>query len=423
MDDIAISALGISKCYQVFDNQRARLRHALWPGSRTGMQEVWALRDIGFEVRRGESVGIIGRNGSGKSTLLEILTGTLAPTAGESRTAGRVSALLELGSGFNPEYTGRDNVLLNGLLLGLSRAQVHERFEEIADFAEIGPAIDRQVKTYSSGMLARLAFAVQVALEPDILIVDEALSVGDFFFQQKCLAHMLAMQRRGVTILFVSHDMGMVRNVCSRALYLRSGALVFAGPAERAAQLYFEEGAHRASSASAGAGLAARAGAAAPATVREYLWRSDAPPPGSSDPHIIGVDVQDASGKRATAFRIGDLARVLVDVAHPASGYVPAVMLKNALGQVVNVTRFGGDCGALASPRATFVFEVELNLEAGRYGLTAYVGRPSAPNVGPIVSESPALGPISIEWDYDKDEAPFHGMFGLPARVTGQSGG
>ena len=420
MDDIAIAARGISKRYNVFDTQGARLRHALFPSSRGGVQEIWALRDVGFEVRRGESVGIIGRNGSGKSTLLEILTGTLAPTSGESRVAGRVSALLELGSGFNPEYTGRDNVLLNGLLMGLSRVQVRERFAQIADFADIGPAMERQVKTYSSGMMARLAFAVQVALDPDILIVDEALSVGDFFFQQKCLAHMQAMQRRGVTLLFVSHDMGMVRNLCSRAVYLRAGALAFAGPAERAAQLYFEDGAHDIPGSRHV--VSTSAAPAGPAAVRDYLWRAEASPD-SPQPRLAGVDVQDASGRRTTAFRIGEPMRVVVDVARPASGYVPAVMLKNALGQVVNVTRYDGDCGALAAPLATFAFEIDLNLEAGRYGLTAYVGRPSGPNVGPIVSESPALGPISVEWDYGKDEAPFHGMFGLPARVSARSAG
>src|SRR5258706_13820275 len=173
MGEVVISARGISKCYQVFDNQRSRLRNAVFPSSRSGMQEVWALRDVSLEVRRGESVGIIGRNGSGKSTLLEILTGTLAPTRGEAHVGGRVSALLELGSGFNPDYTGRDNAVLNGLLHGLSRERILARFAEIEAFAELGPAIDRPVSTYSSGMVARLAFAVQVALGPAILLVAE----------------------------------------------------------------------------------------------------------------------------------------------------------------------------------------------------------------------------------------------------------
>ncbi len=419
MDDIVISARGISKCYQVFDNTRARLVHAVWPRSRSGMEEVWALRDIDLDIRRGESVGIIGRNGSGKSTLLEILTGTLAPTSGETRVNGRVSALLELGSGFNPEYTGRDNAILNGLLLGVTRRQVRERFASIAEFAEIGAAMDRPVKTYSSGMVARLAFAVQVALDPEILIVDEALSVGDFFFQQKCLAHIQSMQRRGVTILFVSHDMGMVRNVCARAIYLRAGALVYDGDAERAGHLYFQEGASAAMPARERDSV--RGAIPEPPSPRDFLWRAEDAAPDSSTPRVMGVDVQDTRGQRAIRFRIGETLRVLVDVAHPGAGFVPAIMLKNSLGQVVNVTGFSGPAPAPASGRATFVFELDLNLEAGRYGLQAYIGAPTGPNIGPIVSESPALGPISVEWDYERDEAPFHGMFGLPARVSARS--
>ena len=419
MGEVAISARGISKCYQVFDSQRARLVHAVRPARRAGMQEIWALRDVSFEIARGESIGVIGRNGSGKSTLLEILTGTLAATRGEARVAGRVSALLELGSGFNPEYTGRDNALLNGLLLGLTRRQVQDRFDEIAEFAGIGAAIERQVKTYSSGMVARLAFAVQVALDPDILIVDEALSVGDFFFQQKCLSHLQGMQRRGVTILFVSHDMGMVRNVCARAIYLRAGTLAFDGNAERAAQLYFQEG-----TGGGGAGgplPAADTPLTRPAPV-EYLWHAERAP-GNLPAQLLGVDLQDSEGRRATRFRIGEVLRVVVDVANPAAGYVPAVMLKNSLGQVINVTHVDQRSLALDGRHATFVFELELNLEAGRYGLQAYVGAPTAPNVGPIVSESPPLGPISVEWDYERDEAPFHGMFGLPARISTRSVG
>ncbi|MGZ5088805.1 MAG: ABC transporter ATP-binding protein, partial [Usitatibacter sp.] len=170
MDDIAIAVRDVAKRYQVFSSERGNLLHTLWPGYRAGMQEIWALQDISFEVRRGDSVAVIGRNGGGKSTLLQILAGTLTPTRGEVRVNGRVSALLELGSGFNPEYTGRDNVMLNGLLLGLSRQEILRRFDEIAAFADIGDAIERPVKTYSSGMMMRLAFAVQVLTDPQILV-------------------------------------------------------------------------------------------------------------------------------------------------------------------------------------------------------------------------------------------------------------
>src|SRR6185295_15923251 len=216
---------------------------------------------------------IIGRNGSGKSTLLQIITGTLVPTTGELAVNGRVSALLELGSGFNPEYTGRDNVMMNGLILGLGRDEIARRFDEIAAFAEIGDAIDRPVKTYSSGMLMRLAFAVQVLTDPDILVIDEALSVGDFFFQQKCFGHMRALCEKGVTLAFVSHDMGTVRDLCGRAIYLRDGRVAFAGETSLAIHHYLADrgggnGASHFSEAAAPADL--------PALLRACIWRAPA---------------------------------------------------------------------------------------------------------------------------------------------------
>src|SRR3990167_3801909 len=222
-----IEAVNINKCYSVYENRRSRILGSILPRYKLNAQNVQALKDINFTIKRGEAVAIIGRNGSGKSTLLEILTGTLTATSGIVHTHGRVSALLELGSGFNPEYTGRDNVILNGLLLGLSKKEILDRFQEIEDFAEIGVAINRPVKTYSSGMIMRLAFAVQVLCDPDILIIDEALSVGDFFFQQKCLRHVLNLCKRGLTLVFVSHDMGIVRDLCPRVLYLKQGQLLF----------------------------------------------------------------------------------------------------------------------------------------------------------------------------------------------------
>ncbi|MGS7840029.1 ABC transporter ATP-binding protein, partial [Stenotrophomonas maltophilia] len=171
---------------------------------RDQFREFWALRDIDFEVKRGEAVGIVGRNGSGKSTLLQIITGTLSPTTGEVRTSGRIAALLELGSGFNHEYSGRENVYLNGALLGLTPAEIDEKFDAIAGFADIGDHLEQPVKTYSSGMLVRLAFAVQVQLRPDILIVDEALAVGDALFQKRCFQQIERLVSDGVSLLFVS---------------------------------------------------------------------------------------------------------------------------------------------------------------------------------------------------------------------------
>lgn len=233
-EDIAISVEGVSKRYEMYDSPRKRLKQFFVPvlnrlshGSVPDQyREFWALRDISLEVRRGEAVGIVGRNGSGKSTLLQIITGTLSPTMGTVRTTGRIAALLELGSGFNLEYTGRENVYLNGALLGLTPAEIDNKFDDIAAFADIGEHLEQPVKTYSSGMLVRLAFAVQVQLQPDILIVDEALAVGDALFQKRCFQQIEKMTSDGVSLLFVSHDQESVRTLTNRALLLREGRRV-----------------------------------------------------------------------------------------------------------------------------------------------------------------------------------------------------
>ncbi len=212
-DEIAISVRDISKCYYSYDRPMDRVLHSLVPRVQRqfGMpvksygQAFWALRNVDFEVRRGETVGLVGRNGSGKSTLLQIICGTLRPSGGSVHTQGRVAALLELGSGFNPEFTGRENVYLNASVLGLSRDEVDQRFDAIAGFADIGDFIDQPVKTYSSGMAVRLAFAVQAQVDPQILIVDEALSVGDAKFQAKCFERLRQLKQNGTSILLVTH--------------------------------------------------------------------------------------------------------------------------------------------------------------------------------------------------------------------------
>ncbi len=225
-----IRVSGLGKCYHIYDKPQDRLKQALLrPFGKRYYREFWALRGVSLEVRRGEAVGILGRNGSGKSTLLQIIAGTLAPTTGSAEVAGRVAALLELGSGFNPEFTGRENVYLNGAILGLTRAQVDERFDAIAGFADIGQFLDQPVKTYSSGMMVRLAFAVQVQLEPDVLIVDEALAVGDALFQKRCFQRIEELRGRGVTLLFVSHDQEAVRSLTDRAVLLEEGKVRASG--------------------------------------------------------------------------------------------------------------------------------------------------------------------------------------------------
>lgn len=228
MNDVAIALNGVSKCFQRYEQPADRLKDLLLPG-RSRSNPFWALRDISLEVPRGQTLGIIGRNGSGKSTLLQIIVGTLMPSQGAVRTNGRISALLELGSGFDPEFTGRQNIFFNGQMLGLSRAELEQRFDEIAAFADIGEFLERPVKTYSSGMFVRLAFAVAIHTQPDILVVDEALSVGDEAFQRKCYARIHAIRDGGGTILFVSHGASTVVELCDRAVLLDSGEMLLDG--------------------------------------------------------------------------------------------------------------------------------------------------------------------------------------------------
>ena len=239
--DAALSVSALSKCYQIYARPQDRLLQTLWRGRRTFYREFWALRDVSFELARGEAVAVIGRNGSGKSTLLQLIAGTLAPTAGSVRMAGRVSALLELGSGFNAEFTGRENVAMNAAILGLEGDEIRRRMPEIEAFAEIGEFIDQPVKTYSSGMMMRLAFAVSVSVEPEILIVDEALSVGDIVFQFRCLERLSRLVGSGTTLLFVSHDIGTVRAFCSRAVYLEAGRVKAIGSTEDITEAYISD--------------------------------------------------------------------------------------------------------------------------------------------------------------------------------------
>lgn len=238
-DEVILSVRNVSKMYRLYDTPQDRLKHALaWRLGKHYGREFWALRDVSFDVRRGESVGIIGRNGSGKSTLLQIIAGTLAHTTGEVQTAGRVAALLELGSGFNPDFTGRENVYLNGAILGVDPKEMEQRFDEIAAFADIGEFIDQPVKVYSSGMVLRLAFAVQAIVRKEVLIVDEALAVGDEAFQRKCMRTLEEFQNAGGTVLLVSHSAQAVVRQCERCLFLNGGELILDGPSKPVTDLY-----------------------------------------------------------------------------------------------------------------------------------------------------------------------------------------
>ncbi|MBA4135800.1 MAG: ABC transporter ATP-binding protein [Opitutus sp.] len=252
--EVLISARNLSKAYRIWNNPAQRLlgplfaEAARWtPGSlglamekkaRESYRDFFALQDVSFELRRGEAVGVVGRNGAGKSTLLQLIAGTLQPSAGTIEVRGRVAALLELGAGFNPEFTGRENVFLSGAVLGLSKAEMAARFDSVAAFADIGDFIEQPVKTYSSGMMMRLAFAVNTCVDPEVLIVDEALSVGDAPFQSKCFRRLRQLIDGGVSLLFVSHDLGTVRSICTRALWLKNGKAEMWGEAKEVAKAY-----------------------------------------------------------------------------------------------------------------------------------------------------------------------------------------
>jgi ABC-type polysaccharide/polyol phosphate transport system ATPase subunit len=237
MSDLAISVRNASKVYALYNKPVHRLLEIFHPAGKKYHTPFRALDNINFELRQGEALGLIGRNGSGKSSLLQLITGIQQPTTGAVQVNGRISALLELGAGFNPEFTGRENVYLNTAIQGISEEDTDSRFQRIADFADIGEFIDRPVKTYSSGMYIRLAFAAAVSVQPEILIVDEALAVGDIFFQQKCMAHMKKMMA-GCTIVLVSHDMHSVVNLCNRALLLENGRVAFDGDPVEAVSEY-----------------------------------------------------------------------------------------------------------------------------------------------------------------------------------------
>lgn len=306
----AIEVSDLSKRYLMYSRPQDRLKEALrsrWDGWRKRpphhyANEFWALKDINFEVKKGETLGIIGHNGSGKSTLLQLICGTLTPTTGAVQTAGRVAALLELGAGFNPEFSGHENVYLNASLLGLSREEIDERFDRIAAFADIGDFIKSPVKTYSSGMFARLAFAVAIHTDPEILIVDEILAVGDAAFQRRCMKKFYEIRDSGCTILFVSHDQYQVKSICQRALYLDHGRQKMFGQAGTVIDAYMV--------AMESALTAAEQAAAAPAQPEGESGEAAAGPEADRLYRITDVTLVNEAGEPTSHVRTGETVRL-----------------------------------------------------------------------------------------------------------------
>jgi lipopolysaccharide transport system ATP-binding protein len=420
MPTIAIEARNICKSYHVYDTPMARVRHALWPrATGSDVQQIHALNDVSFDVYKGESVGIIGKNGSGKSTLLEIITGTLKPTSGSVAVIGRVAALLELGSGFNPEYSGTENVFLNGLLMGLDRATIENKFDNIAGFADIGNVLDRPVKTYSSGMLVRLAFSVQVALQPDILIVDEALSVGDYFFQQKCFGRLRQMREDGLTLLFVSHDMGTVRDMCSRAILLASGRNLFIGDSKMAIQKYLsqtEEGLVLRGKISVQQEDEIFSSYVVDDFIEKFksdaIWTND-----GNEKVFYAIRLLNENYEAQSNFLIGDtlVAQILFSSYLDCPGDI-GFTVKNKYDQIItNTGSYQLDIPIDGQPDLRVLeLRFQLLIEAGQYSIMASFAKSAIGNRADLLENTEWFGPISIFWDYENQKAKFLGMFGLP---------
>lgn len=323
--DLAISIRSVSKRFEMYDSPRDRLKQFFTRGNRRYFKEFWALRDVSFDVRQGETIGILGRNGSGKSTLLQIIAGTLAATQGDVQVNGLLAALLELGSGFNPDFTGRENVYLNGAVLGFTKDEMDERFERIVAFADIGDHIDQPVRTYSSGMYVRLAFAVQACVEPKVLIVDEALSVGDEKFQRKCFEYIEGLRERGCAILIVTHATSTVEKFCQRAVLLHKGEVHGIGEAKAIidqyhALLYSDERAYLRYLNSQNDGAAESGGVVEalpgphPASQPEAEAGAAEGEGGQLRAYIKSWASLDASGERCEAFVSGQEATITFDV-------------------------------------------------------------------------------------------------------------
>lgn len=379
--EIAISVEGVSKRYEMYSKPRDRLLQFFSSGNKQYFKEFWALQKISFDVKKGETLGILGRNGSGKSTLLQIIAGTLTPTTGSVRTSGVMAALLELGSGFNPEFTGRENIYLNGVILGFSRQEMDKRFDEIVSFADIGDHLDQPIKTYSSGMTVRLAFAVQACVSPQVLIVDEALSVGDEKFQRKCFEYIEKLRKDGCSILLVTHSTATVEKFCQRGVLLHKGEMRGIGPAKEIvdqyhALLYSDEKAYLRYQASRDANQHSSA-------LQNQHAKEDTPSSGLSTEDnsglravISGWDIFDTQGNPCEQYQTGDIFKVklLIDVLSSVEEIQAGMLMRTVEG----VSAFGTSTlyhkKNITAPqkgsRYEVEFEVKVSLCAGSYFIT-----------------------------------------------------
>ena len=357
----AISVKGLGKAYKQYDNRWWRLLDWLWPGSKPWHRLSWVLQDLEFEVQAGEALGIIGVNGAGKSTLLKIITGTTQATTGQVQLQGRVAALLELGMGFHPDFTGRQNVLMAAQLQGLSSEEIQQLMPSIEAFAEIGPAIDSPVRIYSSGMQMRLAFSVATVVRPDVLIVDEALSVGDAYFQHKSFERIREFQKSGTTLLLVSHDKAAIQSICNRALLLSQGRKVMEGDPEHVMNHY-------------NALLSDRKGDTIQVSITATGHKGTQS--GTGEVVIEQVQLFKPNSQATDTLQTGEMARLHLSafVMSPVAELVVGVMIKDRLGQVVfGVNTFHSQqvlTDLKTEEKVELNFEFEANLGPGHYSVT-----------------------------------------------------
>lgn len=353
--DLAVVCQAVSKTYRIFGHPGDRIKQAFSLGHLRRHDEFTALRNISFDIRRGETVGIIGRNGSGKSTLLQLICGILTPTQGKLNVSGRVSALLELGAGFNPEFTGRENIYFQGAIMGFDKRAMDARLEAILAFAEIGSFIDQPVRTYSSGMFVRLAFSVAVHIDPEILVIDEALGVGDAEFQERSITRMKELQASGATIFLVSHSLPLIRNFCQRAIWLDGGDLRLSGPASSVCQAYEDE----VSKPSAGTFLDLSAGRLYPSGRTKTI-------------SITAVHLNE------TVFAVGSSLTLSIELAFAPSAALPkfgvGVIVRNEVNRIVAIFNTLRDSLLVSGEVKSVTLELPRNcFVPGRYTLSVNV--------------------------------------------------
>ena len=418
----AVEFQAVSKSYAIYDQPGDRLKELLSFQRVKAHKDFWALHDVSFHVRRGETFCIVGENGSGKSTLLQIVAGILQPTSGSAAVLGRVSALLELGAGFNPEFTGRDNVYLNGAILGLSKRQIDERFAEIASFAEIGEFLDQPVKTYSSGMVVRLAFAVAINVDPEVLLVDEALAVGDIYFRQRCMRKVHELRARGVTILFVSHAVSDVKALGDRVLWLDHGRVRELGEPDRVIARYLaamtdKDSAYQHHEAAAHPAPPAAGPVLAPENV-EGIPNIDHRY-GDGRAEILGIAVLDPRGAPLGLLTPG--TKIVVRISARARAHVPmpmvGFMLRNQLGIDFSGTNTAAEGCDLAPMHAGDVYTVDFHLDLPDL-------YPASFSFSPAIADGTLAGYTMCDWidnaiALQMTRAPreIYGYLRLPCRV------